>query len=61
MLLNNQKIIALGETVHGSENITEMIFLFAKNAILYNNCKLILTELGLASSPDFDTSHFSFL
>ena len=50
MQLKNKKIIALGETVHGSENINETVFLLAQHAILHNNCKWILTELELAST-----------
>jgi hypothetical protein len=48
--LDKKKIIAIGETLHGSGSINEIAFLMAKNAIIYNNCKLILMELGLSSS-----------
>ena len=50
MGLDKKKIIALGETVHGSHEINQTVFQIIKDAILYNNCKLIFTELGLPYS-----------
>lgn len=47
--LQNKKIIALGETVHGSATINKYAFEIIKNSILYDNCRLVLmeTEMGV--------------
>lgn len=47
--LDGKSVVALGETVHGSKEIHETVFQIAKNAVLYNNCKLILLESEVAS------------
>lgn len=48
--LNRKKVFAIGETVHGSKEINETVFQIAKNVIMNNKCKLILTEMSLAVS-----------
>ncbi len=52
--LDHKKIVALGETVHGSKEINENGFQIIKNAVLHNNCKLILMELELAESLKYN-------
>lgn len=48
--LQNKKIISLGETVHGSETITEATVQLIKNQVETNNCKLILLEIPIEKS-----------
>lgn len=43
--LENRKIVAIGETIHGSETITEAAAQLIKYQVKYNNCKLILLEI----------------
>jgi erythromycin esterase-like protein len=45
--LKIKKIVAIGETIHGSESITETAFNMIKHQVEFNNCKLILLELPL--------------
>ena len=42
--LKTKKIVALGETVHGSAPINEITAQIIKHQILENNCKLVLLE-----------------
>jgi erythromycin esterase-like protein len=48
--LADKKIIAIGETIHGSNEINEKAFQIIKSCILKNNCKLVLLEMGLPES-----------
>lgn len=48
--MDQKRVIALGETVHGSKEINETVLEIAKSAIMNNNCKLILNELSLPVS-----------
>lgn len=43
-LLPNKRIIALGETVHGSAEIAECVFNIIKENILNNNCRCVMLE-----------------
>lgn len=43
--LKNKKILAIGESLHGSETLSESAIQIMKSRILYNNCKLILLEI----------------
>lgn len=43
-LLPNKRIIALGETVHGSAEIAECVFNIIKENILNNNCRCVMIE-----------------
>lgn len=43
-LLPNKRIIALGETVHGSVEIAECAFNIIKENILNNNCRCVMLE-----------------
>ena len=43
--LNSRKIVALGETIHGSASINELTAQIIKHQVSKNNCKLILFEL----------------
>lgn len=45
--LENKKIVAIGETVHGSETITEVAAQLIKHQVEHNNCKLILLEMPI--------------
>lgn len=42
--LEKRKVIAIGETIHGSETITEAAVKLIKHQVEYNHCKLILLE-----------------
>ena len=39
------KILAIGESIHGSETLSETAIQIIKSRILYNNCKLVLLEI----------------
>lgn len=43
-----KKILALGETVHGTQTINDMAIELIKERILHHNCKLIFLELPLS-------------
>jgi erythromycin esterase-like protein len=43
--LKSKKIVAIGETIHGSETITEAAAQIIKYQVEHNNCKLILLEI----------------
>lgn len=43
--LMNKKILAIGESLHGSETLSESAIQIMKSRILYNNCKLVLLEI----------------
>lgn len=43
--LNNKKIVALGETMHGSRTLNRLAWQLIKQQIEKNNCKLVLVEL----------------
>ncbi len=49
MGLQDKRIIALGETVHGSTTVNRRVFQVIKNSIRYDNCRLVLleAEMGL--------------
>lgn len=44
IILPNKRIIALGETVHGSAEIAESVFNIIKENILNNNCRCVMIE-----------------
>lgn len=48
--LGNSKIIAIGETIHGSETIAETAVQIIKNQVENNNCKLVLFEMPASMS-----------
>jgi hypothetical protein len=43
--LRTKKIVALGETVHGSRSINEITAQIIKHQILNNNCRLVMVEI----------------
>ncbi len=43
--LKNKKILAIGESLHGSETLSESAIEIMKSRILHNNCKLVLLEI----------------
>lgn len=45
--LKNKKIVALGESVHGTQPMNELTIQLIKNHIQYNHCKLVLLELPI--------------
>jgi len=45
--LENRKIVAIGETIHGSETINETAVQLIKYRVENNHCKLILLEIPL--------------
>lgn len=47
-LLPNKRIIALGETVHGSAEIATCVFNIIKENILHNNCRCVMLEEDLS-------------
>ena len=47
--LQDKRIIALGETVHGSSTINDNVFSIIKNSILYDNCRLVLLERDMGN------------
>lgn len=47
--LQDKRIIALGETVHGSSTINDNVFSIIKNSILYDNCRLVLLETDMGN------------
>lgn len=48
--IGNHKIVALGETIHGSESINEAAVELIKYQVLHNQCKFILLELPTEQS-----------
>lgn len=46
----NKKILAIGETIHGTETMDETAIEIAKNRIINNNCTLILFEMPIEYS-----------
>ena len=49
-VLKDKKIIALGESLHGSEAFQELFYQIVKHQVLHNQCKLILLELDMSNS-----------
>lgn len=45
--LKKKRIIAVGESVHGSSSIAKLIPSFIKQQIVQNNCRLVLCEIPL--------------
>ncbi|MFW5804816.1 MAG: erythromycin esterase family protein [bacterium] len=45
---NNSKLLALGETVHGSKEINQLAFGIIKHQITNNNCTLVMLELPIS-------------
>lgn len=43
--LLTQKVVAIGEALHGSETLSDVVIQLMKSRILYNNCKLVLLEI----------------
>lgn len=52
--LNTHKIIALGETIHGSENISQAAFQLLKHQVESNQTNLILMELPLEETLSYN-------
>lgn len=52
--LETEKIFGLGESIHGSENVSDAVFDIMKHRILYNNCKLVLFEFPLDEMLSFN-------
>ena len=48
--IGNHKIVALGETIHGSESINEAAVELIKYQVLHNQCRFILLELPTEQS-----------
>ncbi len=48
--LKKHKIIALGESIHGSKSINQLSINIIKHQIINNNCKLVLLEIPLEMS-----------
>jgi erythromycin esterase-like protein len=48
--LKEKKIIALGESFHGSESFQELFYQIVKHQVLHNQCKLILLEFDMSMS-----------
>lgn len=48
--LMDKKILALGETVHGTETLADVAFSLMKERVLHHNCKLLLLELDIEST-----------
>lgn len=46
MDFENSKVLALGESVHGSDNIQYAAYEIIKHQIKYKNCRLVLLELN---------------
>ena len=45
--LKTKKIVAIGETIHGTETMPKIAYQLFRNGILKNNCRLALLELPL--------------
>lgn len=45
--LRDKRIIALGETVHGSSTINDNAFRIIRNSILHDSCRLVLLEIDM--------------
>lgn len=52
--LKTKKIIAIGETIHGTETMNQMAFQLIKHQIKNNNCRLVLLELGMEKMLSFN-------
>ncbi|WP_279172591.1 erythromycin esterase family protein [Tannerella forsythia] len=46
----SRKILAIGETVHGTETMNDIAIEIIKNRIIHHNCKLILLEIPFENS-----------
>ena len=46
--MKEKKIIALGETIHGSEAFNELFYQIVKYQVQHNQCKLIMLELDMS-------------
>ena len=44
------KILAIGETIHGTETMNDIAIDIIKNRIIHNNCRLILLEIPFENS-----------
>ena len=44
--LMDKKILALGETLHGSQTVNDTVFGIMKERILHHNCRLLLFEIS---------------
>lgn len=49
-VLKDKKIIALGESVHGSKNIANLFLKLCQHQVLQNKCRLIIYEIPLELS-----------
>jgi len=48
--LNEKKIVAIGESLHGSETFDELFYETVKYQVQHNQCKLILLELDMSTT-----------
>lgn len=46
----NKEILAIGETIHGTETMNDMAIEIIKDRVIYNNCKLALLEMPFENS-----------
>ncbi|RNC63803.1 erythromycin esterase family protein [Proteiniphilum sp. X52] len=46
----NKKILAIGETIHGTETMNDIAIEIIKDRIIHNNCKLVLLEIPFENS-----------
>ena len=53
-VLNNSKIIGLGESIHGNSNIKNFAYDFVFEAVESHNCKLVITEMPMENSFSFN-------
>jgi erythromycin esterase-like protein len=53
--LKDKKIIAVGESLHGSEAFDELFYQMVKYQVQYNNCKLILLEMEMTKLLPFNS------
>lgn len=53
-ILNNSKIIGLGESIHGNSNIKNLAYSFVNEAVESHNCKLVIIEMPMEDSFSFN-------
>ena len=52
--LGAKKIVAIGETAHGAETMSEIAYQLIRRQIEHNGCRLVLTELSLEMMLSFN-------
>lgn len=53
-VLNNSKIIGLGESIHGNNNIKNFAYRFVNEVVESHNYKLVITEMPMENSFTFN-------